>query len=90
MTSNYIRALALRHAALERLIETEMKAPLPDTLKLMRLKKLRLVCRDSLRDAISRKRSRRSQRIIPSAPSHPSPSHPSARPALPVQMPGES
>lgn len=85
MTSNHIRALALRHAALERLIETEMKAPLPDALKIMRLKKLRLACRDSLRDAISRKRRVRSQRIIPSA----SPGHP-ARPVLPAQIPGEA
>lgn len=85
MTSNYIRALALRHAALERLIETEMKAPLPDTLKIMRLKKLRLACRDSLRDAISRKRRVRTQRVTPSA----TPGHP-ARPAFPAQMPGEA
>ncbi|PKP82722.1 MAG: hypothetical protein CVT79_04590 [Alphaproteobacteria bacterium HGW-Alphaproteobacteria-18] len=85
MTSNYIRALALRHAALERQIETEMKAPLPDTLKIMRLKKLRLACRDSLRDAISRKRRARSHRNIPSAP----PGHP-ARLTMPSQMPGEA
>ncbi|ABI77556.1 hypothetical protein HNE_1530 [Hyphomonas neptunium ATCC 15444] len=85
MTSNYIRALALRHAALERQIETEMKAPLPDTLKIMRLKKLRLACRDSLRDVISRKRRGRSQRIIPSDPSNRS-----ARPAPSAQMPGEA
>ncbi|OYW87004.1 MAG: hypothetical protein B7X53_13020 [Hyphomonas sp. 34-62-18] len=84
MTSNYIRALALRHAALERQIETELKAPLPDTLKIMRLKKLRLACRESLRDAIRRKRRVRGQRVIPSAmPSHP------ARPAFPAQIPGE-
>ena len=62
MTSNYIRALSLRHAALERQIETELKAPLPDTLKIMRLKKLRLACRDRLRDAIRQKRRARSER----------------------------
>lgn len=67
MTSNYIRALALRHAALDHQIEIEMKAPLPDTLKIMRLKKLKLACRDTLSDAISRKRKARSQRKSASA-----------------------
>lgn len=62
MTSNYIRSLALRHADLERRIELAMKAPLPDTLEIMRLKKLKLACRDSLREAISRKRRRKVHR----------------------------
>lgn len=80
MTTNYIRALALRHAAIERRIEAEMKAPLPDTLKLMRLKKLRLACRDNIREAISRKRKKRARRydaparLMQRAPSSP-PSH---------------
>lgn len=62
MTSNYIRSLALRHADLDRRIEAAMKAPLPDTLEIMRLKKLKLACRDSLREAISRKRRRKVHR----------------------------
>lgn len=67
MTTNYIRALALRHAALEQRIEAEMKAPLPDTLKLMRLKKLRLACRDHLREAINQKRRKKARQSIPPA-----------------------
>jgi hypothetical protein len=62
MTSNYIRSLALKHADLDRRIEAAMKAPLPDTLEIMRLKKLKLACRDSLREAISRKRRRKVHR----------------------------
>lgn len=57
MSSRYIRALALRHAAIERRIEAEMKSPLPDTLEIMRLKKLKLACRDAIRDAIRKKRN---------------------------------
>lgn len=62
MRSNYIRALALRHATLEQRIEAELKAPLPDTLKVARLKKLRLACRDELRKAVSQQREKRNRR----------------------------
>ena len=62
MTSNYIRSLALKHADLERRIETAMKAPVPDTLEIIKLKKLKLACRDSLREAINRKRRRKVHR----------------------------
>lgn len=85
MTSRYIRSLALRHADLERRIEAAMKAPLPDTLEIMRLKKLKLACRDSLRDAISVKRRRKLRRpaglasgesLAPALPASPARDHP--------------
>lgn len=66
MSSHYIRALALRHAAIERQIEAEMKSPLPDTLEIMRLKKLKLACRDGIREAIRKKRKSAPRRNRPS------------------------
>ncbi len=57
MSSNYIYALAQRHAAIERKIAEAMKSPSPDTLYITSLKKLRLNYRDRIRDAIRDKRS---------------------------------
>ncbi|WP_291205848.1 DUF465 domain-containing protein [Hyphomonas sp.] len=58
MSSNYIHALAQRHAAIERRIEDALKAPSPDTLYITSLKKLRLVYRERIREAIRQKRMR--------------------------------
>ncbi len=52
MTSNYIQALAKRHAEIERRIEEAQKAPAPDTLYITSLKKVRLAYRDRIREAI--------------------------------------
>ncbi|MGA1342654.1 MAG: YdcH family protein [Hyphomonas sp.] len=76
MSSNYIHALAQRHAALERRIAEAMKSPLPDSLHITRLKKLRLAYRERFREAIRQKRktataSRRSNWTAPYAASHP-------------------
>jgi len=57
MSSNYIYALAQRHAAIERKIAEAMKFPSPDILYITSLKKLRLNYRDRIRDAIRDKRS---------------------------------
>ena len=56
MSSNYIYALAQRHAAIERRIAEAMKAPLPDSLQITQLKKLRLAYRERIREAIRQKR----------------------------------
>ncbi len=58
MTSNYIHALAQRHAAIERRIEDALKAPAPDTLYITSLKKVRLAYRDRISEAIREKRTR--------------------------------
>lgn len=58
MSSNYIHALAQRHAAIERRIEDALKAPSPDTLYITSLKKLRLAYRDRIREAIRQQRMR--------------------------------
>ena len=70
MSSNYIFALAQRHAAIERRIAEAMKAPLPDSLHITQLKKLRLAYRERIREAIRQKRraataSRRGQWTAP-------------------------
>lgn len=60
MSVKYIYTLAQRHAAIERRIADAMKAPSPDTLQVMHLKKLRLAYRDQIREAIHQKRTRAS------------------------------
>jgi len=69
MSSSYIYALTQRHAAIERKIQEAMKAPAPDTLHIMALKRLRLAYRDRIRLAISQKRLRasasRTKRWVP-------------------------
>jgi len=57
MPSNYIHALAQRHAALERRIEDALKSHAPDTLYITALKKLRLAYRDRIREAMRQKRT---------------------------------
>lgn len=75
MSSSYIYALAKRHAAVELKIEEAMKAPTPDTLYIMALKKLRLAYRERIRQAISQKRLRasasRPKRWVPPRSLHP-------------------
>ena len=76
MSTNYIHALAQRHAAIERRIAEAMKAPLPDSLHITQLKKLRLAYRERIREAIRQKRraaaaSRRSQWTAPYPAPHP-------------------
>lgn len=79
MSSNYIHALAQRHAAIERRIEDALKAPSPDTLYVTSLKKLRLAYRDRIREAIRQKRMR-------STPARPRRRPPAA--AAPAQIGG--
>lgn len=72
MSSNYIHALAQRHAAIEQRIAEAMKSPLPDSLHIAQLKKLRLAYRERIREAIRQKRktataSRRGQWTAPHA-----------------------
>lgn len=75
MSSNYIYALAQRHATIERKIEDAQKAPAPDSLYIMHLKKLRLAYRDRIREAIREKRTRASSarqwRWLTHAPAQP-------------------
>lgn len=76
MSSNYIYALAQRHAAIERRIAEAMKAPLPDSLHITQLKKLRLAYRERIREAIRQKRraataTRRGQWTAPHPAQHP-------------------
>jgi hypothetical protein len=76
VSSNYIHALAQRHAALERRIAEAMKSPLPDSLYITQLKKLRLAYRERIREAIRQKRktataSRRGHWTEPYPASHP-------------------
>lgn len=78
MSSNYIYSLAQRHAAIERRIAEAMKAPLPDSLHITQLKKLRLAYRERIREAIRQKRktgtaSRRGQWTAPYPAPHPLP-----------------
>ena len=79
MSSNYIHALAQRHAAIERRIEDALKAPAPDTLYITSLKKLRLAYRDRIREAIRQKRARstaaRPRRWPPAATAVAAPAH---------------
>jgi hypothetical protein len=79
MSSNYIHALAQRHAAIERRIEDALKSPAPDTLYITSLKKLRLAYRDRIREAIRQKRARstaaRQRRWPPAATPAAAPAH---------------
>jgi hypothetical protein len=56
MNSNYINALARKHAQIDREIEEAQKSHVPDTLVIMQLKKIRLAYRDRLKAAIAEKR----------------------------------
>ncbi len=69
MSSNYIHALAQRHAAIEHRIEEALKAPAPDTLYITSLKKLRLAYRDRIREAIRQKRTSKSAATLRRWPS---------------------
>lgn len=56
MNLNYIRALSRRHAGIERQIEAAQKAPLPDTILITSLKKIRLTYRERMKEAITQRR----------------------------------
>jgi hypothetical protein len=56
MNSRYINALVRRHTGIERQIEDAQKSPCPDALLISRLEKIRLQCRDQMKEAITRKR----------------------------------
>lgn len=76
MSSNYIHALARRHAALERRIAEAMQSPLPDSPHITQLKKLRLAYRERIREAIRHKRktataSRRGHSTAPHPAAYP-------------------
>jgi hypothetical protein len=57
MNSRHIHALTQRHAGVALQIEDAQKAPNPDALLVMRLKKIRLQLRDQMKEAITRKRN---------------------------------
>lgn len=48
MSLHYLKSLLARSAQLQREIETEQKRPKPDSLRLLKLKKIRLVVKDRL------------------------------------------
>jgi hypothetical protein len=56
MNSRYINALVRRHTGIERQIEDAQKSPCPDALLISRLEKIRLQCRDQMKEAITQKR----------------------------------
>lgn len=62
MSSNSIRALVQRHAGVERQIEDVLKSPAAYTLHIMTLRKLRLACRDRIREAIRETQTQASAR----------------------------
>jgi hypothetical protein len=56
MKSRHIYALVRRQTGIERQIEDALKSPCPDTLLISRLEKIRLQCREQMKEAITRKR----------------------------------
>ena len=56
MKSRHIYALVRRRTGIERQIEDALKSPCPDTLLISRLEKIRLQCRDQMKEAITQKR----------------------------------
>lgn len=65
MTIRKFRSLLFRHGEIHQKIEAEQRRPQPDTIRLLKLKRLRLAIKDELR-RISRAMSRQDEtRLIP-------------------------
>lgn len=64
MSTHYMQTLLIRGAAIQSAIDREQARPLPDGLRLLQLKKLRLVVADRLN-----RLKRRQAAVTPSGPS---------------------
>lgn len=65
MLTRQFRALLFRHGVISREIEAEQRAVNPDSMKLLRLKRIRLALKDQMRRLTSLIDAREEHRLLP-------------------------
>jgi len=64
MSPNHLKSLLTKSAELEHAIEKEQARPLPDTIRLLKLKKLRLLIKDRISRLLRPRKRLRKRRTV--------------------------